>query len=80
MKKGSPRDYDAETGCLERSAQKCLCLGNKCKEDCEPDNRCIFPRDREGNGNSALDRVCASLHFLSHPRFRVALGERKNLC
>jgi hypothetical protein len=34
----------------------------------------------KANGNSALDRVCASLYFLSLPRFRVALGERKNLC
>jgi hypothetical protein len=34
----------------------------------------------KANGNSALDRVCASHHFLSLPRFRVALGERKNLC
>jgi hypothetical protein len=80
MKKGSPRDYDAETGCLERSAQKCLCPGNKCKEDCEPDNRGIFPRDRESKSELGLDRVCPPLRFVSYLYFRVALGERKNLC
>jgi tricorn protease len=30
-------------------------------------------------GTPAPDRVCASLHFLSLPRFRIGLGERKNL-
>jgi hypothetical protein len=34
----------------------------------------------KAKGNSALDPMCASHHFLSLPRFRVALGERKNLC
>jgi hypothetical protein len=34
----------------------------------------------KANGNSALDRVCASHHFPLLKRFIVALGERKNLC